>query len=208
MTKIQLRNLNQTSAAKYWPNYSFKIRTKLQLQILPELQLQNLDQTLCSRSEHTFCFMTKPQLPNLQQTVANMILIINISNINNINKFWVGTCKGHMYLLYFKSEKSAILYKLSVCKFWHRCLCYLNQQICYFSQLFALRLVKSWEWWRKTRRLWKNRSLFNILLSWSHSDALNKTRGTLACLCLDNKSKYCLFWNLCLKIVVFRHSSW
>ena len=34
--------------------------------------------------------MTKPQLPNLQQTVANTILIINISNSNNLNKFYVG----------------------------------------------------------------------------------------------------------------------
>ena len=39
LTKIQLLNLNQTSAVKYWPNFSF--------QISPELQLQNLDQTLC-----------------------------------------------------------------------------------------------------------------------------------------------------------------
>ena len=175
-----------------------------------KVQLQNLDQTLASKSRPNLSFRILNKLhlqgQNLNQTFAKLFL--NVRNIDNINKFWVGTCKGPMYLLYFKSEKSAILYKLSVCKFWHRCLCYLNQQICYFSQLFALRLVKSWEWWRKTRRLWKNRSLFNILLSWSHSDALNKTRGTLACLCLDNKSKYCLFWNLCLKIVVFRHSSW
>ena len=34
--------------------------------------------------------MAKPQLPNLQQTVANTILITNISNSNNLNKFWVG----------------------------------------------------------------------------------------------------------------------
>ena len=33
--------------------------------------------------------MTKPQLPNLQQTVANTIFIISISNSNNLNKFWV-----------------------------------------------------------------------------------------------------------------------
>ena len=79
MTKIQLRNLNQTSAAKYSPNFSFKIT--------PELQLQNLDQNLCSKYEQKFSFMTKPQLPNLQQTVANMILVINISNNNTLNKF-------------------------------------------------------------------------------------------------------------------------
>jgi len=34
--------------------------------------------------------MTKPQLSNLQQTVANTILIINISDSNNLNKFSVG----------------------------------------------------------------------------------------------------------------------
>ena len=34
-----------------------------------------------------FSFITKPQLPNLQQIVANMILSINISNSNNLNKF-------------------------------------------------------------------------------------------------------------------------
>ena len=30
---------------------------------------------------------TKPQLPNLQQPVINTILITNISNSNNLNKF-------------------------------------------------------------------------------------------------------------------------
>jgi len=34
--------------------------------------------------------MTKPQFPNLQQTVANTILITNINNSNNLNKFKVG----------------------------------------------------------------------------------------------------------------------
>ena len=60
LTKVQLRNLNQTSASKYWPNFSFKIS--------PELQLQTPDQTLCWKSEQNFSFMTKPQLPDLQQT--------------------------------------------------------------------------------------------------------------------------------------------
>ena len=92
--KIQLHNLNKTSAAKYWPNSSLKI--------LPELQLQNLDQTLCSKSEQKFSTMTKPQLPNLQQAVTNTILIINISNSNNHNKFWVGilTRQAHLNQVY------------------------------------------------------------------------------------------------------------
>ena len=66
-------------------NVSRKKLTKLQLQILPELQLQDLDQTLCSKSEQKF--MTKPQLPNLQQTVANMILGIDIGNNKTSSSF-------------------------------------------------------------------------------------------------------------------------
>ena len=46
--------------------------------------------------------MAKPQLPNLQQTVANTIRIIIISNINNLNKFLVGisTRQGHINQVY------------------------------------------------------------------------------------------------------------
>ena len=46
--------------------------------------------------------MTKPQLKNLQQTFVNTILIINISNSNNLNKFWVGifTNQGHINQVY------------------------------------------------------------------------------------------------------------
>ena len=45
--------------------------------------------------------MTKPQLPNLEQTDANTILITNISN-SNLNKFWVGifTRQGHINQVY------------------------------------------------------------------------------------------------------------
>ena len=69
------------------------------LQILPELKLQNLDQPLCSKSEQKFSFLTKPQLRNLQQIVANTILI---SNSYNINKFWVGifTRQGYINQVY------------------------------------------------------------------------------------------------------------
>ena len=81
-TKIQLHNLYKTSEAKYWANSSFKI--------LAKLQLQNLDQPLCSKSEQKFSFLTKPQLRNLQQIVADTILIGNSysdSYSYNINKF-------------------------------------------------------------------------------------------------------------------------
>ena len=76
LTKIQLRNLNPTLVI------SSKILTKL--------QLQAPDQTLSWKSEQKFSFMTKPQLPNLQQTVASTTLIIKISNSNNLKKFWGG----------------------------------------------------------------------------------------------------------------------
>ena len=91
LTKIQLHNLYRTSSAKCWTNSSFEI--------LPKLQLQNLDQPLCSKSERKFSFMTKRQLLN-QQAVANIIL--NISNTNNLNKFWVGifTRQGHINQVY------------------------------------------------------------------------------------------------------------
>ena len=59
---------------------------KLQLQNLAWISTSNLDQTFCSKSEQKFSFMTKRQLLNLQQTVANMILIIKIGNRSNINK--------------------------------------------------------------------------------------------------------------------------
>ena len=57
-TRIVLHNLYNTSAAKCWTNSSFKI--------LPELQLQNHDQPLCSKSEQKFSFMTKSKWPNLK----------------------------------------------------------------------------------------------------------------------------------------------
>jgi len=61
-------------------NISSKLLTKLQLQNLAsELQLQNLDQTSYSKSEQNFTFLTKPQLPNLQQTVANTTTTVAIS---------------------------------------------------------------------------------------------------------------------------------
>ena len=59
----------------------------------------NLDQTLCSKSEQKFSFLTKPQVSNLQQIVANTIII---SNSYSINKFWVDifTRQGHTNKVY------------------------------------------------------------------------------------------------------------
>ena len=58
-TKNNLHNLNQGSAAKYWPNFSFKFS--------PELQLQNLDQSMCWNSEQKLrhVWSTAKKLQNL-----------------------------------------------------------------------------------------------------------------------------------------------
>ena len=66
-------------------NNLHKLRLNFSFKISPELQLQNLDQTLCSKSGRKFDFMTKLQLPNLHQTVVKTVL--SISNSNNLNKF-------------------------------------------------------------------------------------------------------------------------
>ena len=83
--------------------------------MLNKFQLQNLDQPLCSKSEQKISFMPKRQLPN-QQAVANMILSINISNSNNLNKFWVGifTSQGHInQLASFTAIKTTKRYGVS-----------------------------------------------------------------------------------------------
>ena len=69
-TKYQRLNVEQTPASKSCLNFNSKIFT-----------------TFCSKFAQNFGFMIKPQLPNLQQTVANTIHIINISNSNNLSKF-------------------------------------------------------------------------------------------------------------------------
>ena len=67
-------------------------------------QFTNLEHITISESRLgiNFKISTKRQLPNLQQTVANTILITNISNSNSPNKFWVGifTRQGHLNQVY------------------------------------------------------------------------------------------------------------
>ena len=46
--KIQLHNQNKTSTAKYCQKFGFKIS--------PELQIRNLNQTLCSNSKQNLTF--------------------------------------------------------------------------------------------------------------------------------------------------------
>ena len=83
--KLKLQNLIWAStskpwptatAAKYWLNFSFKI--------FLELQHQNLDHTLFSKSGQKFDFLTKLQLPNLHQTIV--IRISTKNKLHNLNQ--------------------------------------------------------------------------------------------------------------------------
>ena len=57
-----------------------------------------------------FSFLTKPQFTNLHQTVANTILITNLSNCNNLNKFWVGifTRLGHINQVHLTAVSESV----------------------------------------------------------------------------------------------------
>ena len=118
-TKHQLQNLSQTSS--FLLNLNFKISTKSSFRISTKITLHNLKQASAANSDHSsaksrlnfnlkiltkpcvqslkkFNFLTKLQLPNPNQTVANTFLSINISNSNNLNTFWAGifTSQGHI----------------------------------------------------------------------------------------------------------------
>ena len=82
-TKLQLQNLNQTSTSIYWPNFGFKISNELQN--WPNTVLRAWIKSRLKKPQPRI--LTKLQLQNDYQIVANTFLI---SNSNNINKFWVG----------------------------------------------------------------------------------------------------------------------
>ena len=111
-TKHQYLNFNlkywPNLASEYWPRINLVTSLNISSKILTKRQLQNLAWTWtskswpkCSKSEQKIKFMTKPQFPNLQQTVANTILITNTSYSNNL-EFGVGifTCQGHINQVY------------------------------------------------------------------------------------------------------------
>ena len=56
------------------------------LQSHPLKTLPKAQRPLCSKSEQKIGFITKHQLPSMHQTVANTILIIDISNSNKPQK--------------------------------------------------------------------------------------------------------------------------
>ena len=65
--------------------------TEKHLKISPKLQIQNLDQTLCSKSEQKSNFKTKLQLPNLHKRIVNTFRSINISKTNNLNNLFTAS---------------------------------------------------------------------------------------------------------------------
>ena len=129
LTKIQLHELYKTSAAKCGTNSSFKILpelrlqnldqdstlplqnisnkilTKFQLQMLPEFQLQNLDQTSYSQSEQKFNFMTKPQLPNLQQTPTQSSSSTS-ATVTTLTSFELASSKARVTPIKFTNQES------------------------------------------------------------------------------------------------------
>ena len=79
------QNLDYASTSKSQPNISISTKSKVKILTKP-----------------SFRILTKIQLPNQQETVSNTILITDISNSNNLNKYWVGifTRQGHIYQVY------------------------------------------------------------------------------------------------------------
>ena len=60
LTKLQFQNLAWTSTSKALTKTCVESLKKLPTKILPELQLQNLDQTLCWKSDQTSAFKSAP----------------------------------------------------------------------------------------------------------------------------------------------------
>jgi len=108
LTKRQLQNLDQTPACQ--KSLKFEILTKPSFRILTEILLHNIYKTSAAKywpnSSINSCWTsTSKSWPNLvlkvrtkviynqtssSKSAPNCCLLINISNSNNINKFWVG----------------------------------------------------------------------------------------------------------------------
>ena len=71
-------NFSETETETFFRKQIFRNRSS-QFTNLEHITISEsrLSRNRCSKSEQKLSFMTKPQLPNLQQTVANTILITN-----------------------------------------------------------------------------------------------------------------------------------
>ena len=77
---LQFQNLDKALTLKSQPNISISTKSKVKILTKP-----------------SFKILTKIQHPKLQETVSNTILITDISNSNNLNKYWVGIFTCYIY---------------------------------------------------------------------------------------------------------------
>ena len=97
------QHFDQTLTSNFWQNINFITSPSLNSKKLTNFQFQNFawTSTLNSWTDFVlkvwtkFSFMTKLQLPKLHKTVVKTFLIINVSNSNKLNKFWVGIFTSH-----------------------------------------------------------------------------------------------------------------
>ena len=81
------QNLDLSSASKSRQNFSLKISTKLQPQNLDKTSASNVDKTSASNLDQR-ALDRSAQFQHLGQSVINTFLSINISNTNNIKKYF------------------------------------------------------------------------------------------------------------------------
>ena len=97
--KSQPHSLDQKYTSISWQNFSFNIVTKIKIQM-----------------------SSKPQLQNLDQTINNTFLGINISNTSTMEKFAVGIFKGQnrslIYIVHniLNSSSENLEFQLSECQ--------------------------------------------------------------------------------------------
>ena len=102
------KSFDQTLTSKSWPNIHFITSPSLSSKILTKLQFQNFAWTSTSNSWPNlvlkvwtkFSFLTKLHLANLHQTVV----IINMSNSNNLNKFELSSLHARVTSIKFTKQ--------------------------------------------------------------------------------------------------------
>ena len=89
-----------TSLGQITSSYKTLDQTYLELHNHMKHQQQNNDQTLkpCAQSMNKNLTLWPNHLPNLHQNVVNMFLIVNMSNSNNLNNFWVVIFRGQSHI--------------------------------------------------------------------------------------------------------------
>ena len=90
------------------PRIIFITSTKDQQQLQPQnlaWELQNFDQTLCSKSGQKNDFMTKLQLPNLHQTIVNTFLSSTSATVATSTSFELGSSHNRVTSIKFTKQE-------------------------------------------------------------------------------------------------------